>query len=126
MITIKQFDEYLKEMKSKPEGLNYEDQMMIGVMFKQLPIKQRSWSSLIKELGLNTTKDAFRMKVNHYMKKHPEVVSSEVEGEIYANDYIEQQKVRDWYNAYRRDIREEYRVQNLKDEIERADNKFAP
>lgn len=126
MITIKQFDDYLKEMKSKPEGLNYEDQMMIGVMFKQLPIKQRSWSSLIKELGLNTTKDAFRMKVNHYMKKHPEVVSNEVEGEIYANDYIEQQKVRDWYNAYRRDIREEYRVQNLKDEIERAANKFAP
>lgn len=124
MITVKDFNDYLKEMKAKPE-LTFEDQMAIGIKFKQLPLKAKNWDSLIKVLGLNTTKDAFRKKVSRYLKSHPELVPNEVEGEIYANDFIEQQKVRDWYNAYRRNIREETRIQNLKDEIEKASNKFS-
>ena len=124
MITIKEFEAYKNEVLSSGE-LTHESQMDIGVKFKQLPRGMRNWNQLVKELGLDCTGNAFRKRVEKYIKRNPGVLSPQAEGEVYKEDYIEQQKVRDWYNAYRRDIREEIRIENLKDEIRAAASKFA-
>ena len=128
MITIKEFREHLDKVLSEykdGDNLSYNDQMSIGVKFKQLPRKMRNWNKLVKELPVDCSGEALRKRVEKYIKRNPEVLSPAEEGEMYANDYAEQQKVRDWYNAYRRDIREEVRVENLKDEIRRAADKFS-
>lgn len=125
MVTIQEFNEYVKNFNKESGSYTPDEQLQIGVKFKQLPFKLRNWGKLVDTLKFNCSGEALRHRVRRYLKKNPNFLDSSVEGEMYANDYIEQQKVRDWYNAYRRDIREETRIQNLKDEIERAANKFA-
>ncbi len=132
MITIKEFEDYKNEVLKQgcepgeqKTALSYEDQMLIGVKFKQLPRKLRNWNKLVRHLPIDCSGDALRKRVEKYMQRNPGLVSPELEGEMYREDYIEQQKVRDWYNAYRRDIREETRIENLKDEIRKAADKFS-
>lgn len=128
MITINEFKEYersILEEHKEEISLPHESQMLIGVKFKQLPRSMRNWNALVSELHLDCTGNAFRKRVEKYIKHHPEVFDNKTEGEVYLNDYVEQQKVRDWYNAYRRDIRQEVRIENLKDEIRRAADKFS-
>ena len=111
--------------------------MQIGVKFKQLPRSQRSWEILHDTLGVyNITPEGYRKRVERYMKKNAFQIleeeeketpleTAEEEGKKFRDAYIRQQTVRDWYNAYRRDIREEVRIENLKDEINNAANKFS-
>lgn len=124
MITIDTFNEYVKSFNKNPGEYSDEEQLQIGVKFKELPVKYRNWQALKEALGLSISADAYRMRVYKFIKTSGYTLPLETQGIIYRNDYIEQQKVRDWYNAFRRDIREESRIENLKDEIQRAADKF--
>ena len=125
MIDIQEFQNYLKSFEKQKGEFTFEDQLAIGVKFKQLPRKQRDWNKLANALGLTCTGNAYRKRIETHLKRNPGLLDDVTEGEVYANDYIEQQKVRDWYNAYRRDLREEGRIENLKDEIRQAAEKFS-
>lgn len=127
-----------------------KDILQIGAEFKKLPVKERKWdyllaylkhNNMIPEEELGLTSDAYRMRVNRFIResedyleqfnfnrsiKENKIVSDkEEEVKKFREFYSEKQQIRDWYNAYRRDIRNEARIENLKDEIKNAANKFS-
>lgn len=130
----------LTEFKEYVDSLDPEtaDLLEIGCLFRELPVRKRKWSWLLEFLDhknlltgkyANISADAFRMRVYGYCKlrdKEPEEISEEesTESKDYRDNYSEKQKIRDWYNAYRRDIREEVRIENLIEEIKLAADKF--
>ena len=127
MITLKEFQDYIDSFNKEKGQYTINELLSIGVKFKELPLKQRNWESLHQLLGVyNMSAEAYRKRVERYIRCNPDKIEPKVEGDIFRNDYLEKQKVRDWYNAYRRDIRQESRVENLIDEIKNAANKFEP
>lgn len=130
----------LTEFKQYVDNLDPEnaDLLEIGYEFRKLPVRERNWSWLLEFLAYknlltdkyaNISADAFRMRVYGYCKlrdKEPEEIPEEesTESKDYRDNYSEKQKIRDWYNAYRRDIREEVRIENLIEEIKLAADKF--
>lgn len=129
-----EMQQYIDSFHKEPGTYTMDELMQIGVEFKKLPVKQRNWALLHQQLGVyNISPDGYRKRVERYIKRNDIVMGASggvreempTEGEVFKNSYIEQQKVRDWYNAYRRDIREETRIENLKDEIQRAADKFS-
>lgn len=118
MITIEEFQSYVDSFHKEKGQYTIEELLQIGVMFKSLPVKKRNWASLHQLLGIyNFSAEAYRHRVERYIRCNPDKIEPNVEGDIFRNDYLEKQKVRDWYNAYRRDIRQESRIENLVDEI---------
>lgn len=118
MITIEEFQTYIDSFHKEKGQYTIEELLQIGVMFKSLPVKKRNWASLHQLLGIyNFSAEAYRHRVERYIRCNPDKIEPKVEGDIFRNDYLEKQKVRDWYNAYRRDIRQESRIENLVDEI---------
>lgn len=118
MITTEEFQNYVDSFHKEKGQYTIEELLKIGVMFKSLPLKKRNWASLHQLLGVyNFSAEAYRHRVERYIKCNPDKIEPDTAGDIFRNDYLEKQKVRDWYNAYRRDIREEARIENLVDEI---------
>lgn len=118
MITVEEFQTYIDSFHKEKGQYTIEELLQIGVMFKSLPVKKRNWASLHQLLGIyNFSAEAYRHRVERYIRCNPDKIEPNVEGDIFRNDYLEKQKVRDWYNAYRRDIRQESRIENLIDEI---------
>lgn len=125
MITLKEFQDYIDSFNKEKGQYTINELLSIGVKFKELPLKQRNWESLHQLLGVyNMSAEAYRQRVDRHIKKNPYLLDVNDQGEIFKNDFIEKQKVRDWYNAFRRDIRQESRVENLIDEIKSAADKF--
>lgn len=120
MIDKKEFESFVESFQKEPGKYTIQQLMEIGAKFKELPVKERNWEELHKRLGIyNFSAQAYRHRVERYLRKN-----ESNEGKEYREAYTEKQKVRDWYNAYRRDIREEVRIENLKDEIKFAAEKF--
>lgn len=121
-MTSKEFQEYIESFNKKPGKYTYEEIMQIGLKMKELPISLRNWQQLHSMLGVTGfTANAYRQRVDKLTQSKADQLA---EGITYKDTYIEKQKVRDWYNAYRRDIRDEVRIDNLKDEIIAAADKF--
>lgn len=131
----------LTEFKQYVDNLDPEtaDVIEIGCLFRKLPVRKRNWNWLLEFLNhknlltgkyANISADAFRVRVYRYGKlkneEMEEAPEESAESKDYRDNYSEKQKVRDWYNAYRRDIREEVRIENLIEEIKLAADKFAP
>ena len=120
MIDKTEFESFVESFQKEPGKYTIQQLMEIGAKFKELPVKERNWEELHKKLGIyNFSPEAYRHRVERYLRKN-----ESNEGKEYREAYTEKQKVRDWYNAYRRDIREEVRIENLKDEIKFAAEKF--
>ena len=120
MIDKTEFESFVESYQKEPGKYTIQQLMEIGAKFKELPLRERNWEELHKKLGIyNFSAEAYRRRVERYMRKN-----ESNEGKEYREEYMEKQKVRDWYNAYRRDIREEVRIENLKDEIKFAAEKF--
>ena len=120
MIDKTEFESFVESYQREPGKYTIQQLMEIGAKFKELPLRERNWEELHKKLGIyNFSAEAYRRRVERYMRKN-----ESNEGKEYREEYMEKQKVRDWYNAYRRDIREEVRIENLKDEIKFAAEKF--
>lgn len=122
MLLNDEFIEYIRAFNKKPGQYTYEEEMQIGLKMKELPISQRNWNQLHEILGITEfTANAYRQRVDKLTQSREEKAG---EGFIYKDNFIEKQKVRDWYNAFRRDLREEVRIENFKEEIENAADKF--
>lgn len=132
MFTTDEFYEFVKQFNKAKGEYTLDELLEIGTRFKELPRKDRKWDKLHAFLGITEfSADAYRKRVEKHIKACDligEISSTDAvdaEGVAYRETYIEKQKVRDWYNAYRRDIREETRIQNLKDELRAAADKFS-
>lgn len=132
MFTTDEFYEFIKQFNKQKGEYTLDELLEIGTRFKELPRKDRKWNDLHTFLGITEfSADAYRKRVEKHIKacdlidQISSVEGSNEEGNLYRETYIEKQKVRDWYNAYRRDIREETRIQNLKDELRAAADKFS-
>lgn len=132
MITFDEFYSFIESLGKEKGEYSLDELLEIGVKFKELPRKDRKWDELHDFLGITEfSADAYRKRVEKHIKACElvaQIASGDAnmdEGDQYRDSYIQKQKVRDWYNAYRRDIREETRIQNLKDELKAAADKFS-
>lgn len=128
-MTISEFKKYITSLDPKDINL-----LEVGYVFRSLPMRQRNWTWLLEFLNTNgllndeyehITPDAFRMRVYKYSEfKNQQIIEQSSDAKEFRDKFSEKQKVRDWYNAYRRNIREEVRIENLVDEIKLAAEKF--
>lgn len=125
-MTIVDFKEYLNTLDPKNADI-----LEIGKSFKLLPVRQRNWEWLftylkehytLPEEYANITSNAYRQRVDRYCKAIGSVEAKNIPT-IDSKDK-EKQQLRDWYTAYRRNIREESRIDTLINEIKSAADKF--
>ena len=111
---------YIKTFNKKPGEYKINEILDIGSKLKELPLHERDWKWLHDYLGITTfSPEALRHRVNRYIcnKNEPE------ESVEYRENYSSKYKEREWVNAYRRAIREEVRIDDLKEEIQLAVSK---
>lgn len=124
MLTLEEFNKFVDSFHKNPGEYTNEEIMDIGVKFKSLPKNMKSWEQLRKKLGVSQAAETLRGKVFKYCVSHPELFTNEEQQENYAENFIEEQKARDWYNAYKRELRDTHRIDNLIHEIQLAADKF--
>ena len=123
MYTLDQFKEFISQYKKEKGTYTMAELNEIGAQYKEARkngMYEFSWQDLYNYLGV------YGMTVNAYRKRVERFVhaAESVDDGGFAAEFTEKQKVRDWYNAYRRDLRDEVRIQNFKDEIIAAADKF--
>ena len=106
---------FIEAFNKKPGEYSIEDAIEIGIKMKYLPVKERSWDWLVKYLGITSlSPNALRKRVEKRFHNNFNMSDEAIE---FKNKYSSQYKEREWVNAYRRLIREDVRIDNLKDEI---------
>lgn len=119
-MTKEELYNYIDEME-KPYST--ESLLDIGIKFRQLPLKDRSWKELVEYLDIDRSANGFRQWVYRNEKVTKEL--SEIETELnedmeqssYVDNYKEITRNKDILNSYRRLIRNEARIDSLKDTI---------
>ena len=120
---------------------NYDEVALlsIGKKFRELPVKQRNWKELVNYLGLKKSPDAFRTWVYRnesmvedlvnerdaiaedasmkFVKNQKEDIAEDDDEKSFREDYKIITKNRDILNAYRKTIRDEARIEVLRDAI---------
>lgn len=106
---------FIESFNKKPGEYSIEDAIEIGIKMKYLPVKERSWDWLVKYLGITSlSPNALRKRVEKRFHNNFNMSDEAIE---FKNNYSSKYKEREWVNAYRRLIREDVRIDNLKDEI---------
>lgn len=113
-----EFYDYIDANFTKP--YSDFDLLNIGLALKGLPLKQRSWNELANRLGLSKSGDAYRCWCNNHKYDMEPKKADEVENREYEEQYAALTKNRDILNAYRRNIRDEARLDVLKNTIKEA------
>lgn len=123
MYTLDQFKEFISQYKKEKGTYTMAELNEIGAQYKEARkngMYEFSWQDLYNYLGVyGMTVNAYRKRVERFVR-----AAESVDDGGFATEFTEKQKVRDWYNAYRRDLRDEVRIQNFKDEIIAAADKF--
>ena len=120
MKTKDELIEYIKSFDKNPGEYEINEILDIGSKLKELPIDERNWKWLHSYLGITSfSSEALRHRVNRYIQNKTESKES-IE---FRDNYSSKYKEREWVNAYRRAIREEVRIDNLKEEIQLAVSK---
>lgn len=133
ILTKQEFEDYLDSF-GKDTGEFTEDELyLIGSKYKELPTSLKRWEELVKILGVDKSGENFRQWIKSKqisdgsIKKNITLISGktiedidfeEFEDkvkEIKEDLYKQEIKTRDNWNAYRRIIREEARLENFKD-----------
>ena len=125
--------EYISKKKKKPGEYTLTELMDIGVEMKKLPRSQISWPWLHNYLGVyGFSSEAYRLRVLNYTRKNnmeinkeENIINEDPSSVEFREKYYSKTKEREWVNAYRRAIREEVRIDNLKDEIQLAVSKLS-
>ena len=122
------------------EGIYDEVTLLtIGKKFRELPVKQRNWKELVDYLGINKSPDAFRTWVYRnedlaedllaerdaiaedasmkFVKNQKEDIAQTDDEKAFREDYKIITKNRDILNAYRKTIRDEARIEVLRDAV---------
>lgn len=143
-ITKKEFNEFLNEFNKEPGEYTDEEMYEIGMRYKLLPTSEKRWSELVAMLGPKDENgnlksgETFRIWLKDKqiaagtLEKNPKVLSNKTVNDLEFNDfkeetenikrdlYIQQTKTRDTWNAYRRTLRDEARIQSIKDIIKES------
>ena len=123
---------YIASFNKEPGQYTLEETLNIGVAMRTLPKNLISWPWLRDYLGItDCSSEAYRARVSKYIKQNnisigKEIVSNDVIKEAFASKI----QGREWYNAYRRLVREETRIDDLYefllDLIEKKEIVFQP
>ena len=143
-ITKKEFNEFLDGFNKEPGEYTDQEMYEIGMKYKSLPTSEKRWNELATTLGAKDkdgnqkSGETFRIWLKDKqlaagtLEKNPKVLSDKTVEELEFDDfkeetaaikrdlYIQQTKTRDTWNAYRRTLRDEARIQSLKDTIKEA------
>lgn len=137
-MTKNEFLDYLDSFNKDAGEFTDEELYQIGCKYKELPVSEKRWGELVEILGVDKTGEQFRIWIkdrqyaNGDIKKNVQLLSGQtIEDleypeaeqkleEIKQNLYIQQTKTRDTWNAYRRTLRDEARIDNMKDLIKES------
>lgn len=131
---MKTFKELLSNFRNV-DVTSEETLLEIGKAHKALPQKEKNWNELVDAFGIDKGGNAFRCWVNDQLKKEgqlpimgldnrvieaTEEPTEDLLTEQLQDLYIERTKIRDVYNAYRRGLRDDARIEELKECIKEA------
>ena len=139
-MTKKEFEQFIESFKEEPGEYSESELYLIGVAHKQLDKKDKNWNKLVKRLGVNKSGEAFRSWIK-FKQSHDEnfplpvnnsLISSRTIDNLVGSDfdnkikelYIQQTKTKDVLNAYRRTLRDEARIDSIKDIIKDCVNEM--
>ena len=112
---------FIEKFNKHPGEYSIDDAVEIGIEMKKLPRKQRDWRWLVNYLELTgISSGALQKRVERKLNKLTysyQGYDDKDEAKEYRDTYSSRYKEREWVNAYRRLIREDVRIDNLKDEI---------
>lgn len=136
-MTLEEFNKYLDTFNKNTWEYTEEEILEICSVYKLfVPTKLKNWNELLSRLGTNASIDAWDKRVARYLRAFPEYEhelrikfgSSESEKHHLEdiirhqteNLYKQQTKTRDLLNAYRRNMREDARIEDLKKTIQES------
>lgn len=136
-MTLEEFNKYLDTFNKSTWEYSDEEILEICSVYKLfVPTRMKSWSDLLAKLGTNSSIDAWDKRVTRYLRAFPEYEQSlrnrfasteadknKLEDIIRHQTetlYKQQTKTRDVLNEYRRNMREEARIEELKNAIQSA------
>lgn len=123
-MTKAEFVEFIHSFGKEPGQFTKDEIFEIGKVHKlELDNRDKSWEFVRVSVGWEGSPDSLRMFVSERLKKLNEQ-TKEPRNKEFEKLYIEKTKVRDSYNAYRRGLRDEARVEDLKENIILAAEKF--
>ena len=136
MLTTKEFYDYVDSFNGIYDEVNL---LAIGKKFRELPVKQRNWSELVSYLGISKSPDAFRQWIYRneamiedlvneresiaedasmkFVKNQKEDIAEQDDEKSFREEYKILTKNRDILNAYRKTIRDEARIEVIRDAI---------
>ena len=119
-MTKEEFYEYVKSFGKEPGHYTTSEMIQIGLKHKnELGLADKNWQELCDLLGWQGSKDSFRMYINHRKDSTSEEALREMD-----RLYVAKTQIRDTYNAYRRTLRDEARIEDLKDIIKEEVSKL--
>lgn len=118
-MTKQEFYKYVESFGKKAGEYTTAEMVQIGLKHKtELSLADKNWQELCDILGWQGSKDSFRMYINH---RESSASDSETLRDV-DRLYVAKTQVRDVYNAYRRTLRDEARIEDLKSTILEAAN----
>ena len=131
MMTKEKFIDLVeKRLKEKKNNLNEQDIIDIGIAHRELPKVERDWSSVAKMIHWNGSGESLRHFVLRKLKDKDMILSNEETDENIAKKkallYRERQQVRDEWSTYHRMLREDARLETLKETIKESARRLEP
>ena len=132
-MTKKDFMEFLDHYNKDAGEFTEAELYEIGCKYKELPTSQKRWNELVEILGVEKTGEQFRIWIkdkqyaNETIKHNEQLISDQTIDSITFEDfeeqtqkikqdlYIQAVKTRDERNAFRKTLRDEARIQEIKD-----------
>ena len=133
------FEKLVKSYGKQPGEYTEEELLYLCCVYKVLIDKnEKNWSELVSMLGADVSAEAIRKRASRYLITHPELekkIITEYGGNINVllqnrnisflderaeNYYKQQVKARDIVNEYRKCLREDARIEALKESIQEA------
>lgn len=143
-MNLKEFNEFVDSFNKEAGEFTDEELYTIGCKYKQLPTSEKRWEDLVQMLGVNKNGETFRqwIKSKQYADGSIETNVQLISGktidditfpefeqkteEIKRDLYKQQVKTRDHMNAYRTLIREDARMELMKDLIRESVKALPP
>ena len=132
-MTKKDFMEFLDHYNKDAGEFTEAELYEIGCKYKELPTSQKRWNELVEILGVEKTGEQFRIWIkdkqyaDETIKHNEQLISDQTIDSITFEDfeeqtqkikqdlYIQAVKTRDERNAFRKTLRDEARIQEIKD-----------
>lgn len=115
IITKQDFLDYISSFGKQPGEFTEEEIFDIAVAHRSLSKKDKDWEELVKLLGINKTGEQFRKSISKMV--HSDKEQEQKSKVSFEELFIQQQKTRDEWTAYKRILREDARIESLKDAI---------